>query len=186
VKWRTVYTLYGQHLSTEDQKNVTGWSSWVVCYKKLSEEKLENDFKKLLLFSGWYKYFEVKFVQIMLWGKDDLPDFQPTLFRTVNNCNGNTNQFNFQSIANLNGSSSINPARPNGMILRFTAMFDHCATADTWFVPKLSVLIFLCTNWQRSTSLMYIGTFVVTLAACPYLFQLDWLSQSRKNERSLA
>ena len=32
-----------------------------------------------------------------------------------------------------------------------------------WFVPKVSVLIFLCTNWQRSTSLMYIGTLVVTL-----------------------
>ena len=46
----------------------------------------------------------------------------------------------------------------------------------TWFVPKVSVLIFLCTNWQHSTSLMYIGTLVVTLAACPYLFQLDWLS----------
>ena len=26
---------------------------------------------------------------------------------------------------------------------------------NTWFVPKVSVLIFLCTNWQRSTSLMY-------------------------------
>ena len=25
---------------------------------------------------------------------------------------------------------------------------------------------------------MYIGTLVVTLAACPYLFHLDWLSQS--------
>jgi hypothetical protein len=25
---------------------------------------------------------------------------------------------------------------------------------------------------------MYIGTLVVTLTACPYLFQLDWLSQS--------
>ena len=48
----------------------------------------------------------------------------------------------------------------------------------TWFVPKVSVLIFLCTNWQRSTLLMYIGTLVVTLVACPYLFQLDWLSQS--------
>ena len=48
----------------------------------------------------------------------------------------------------------------------------------TWFVPKVSALIFLCTNWQRSTSLMYVGTLVVTLAACPYLFQLDWLSQS--------
>ena len=48
----------------------------------------------------------------------------------------------------------------------------------TWFVPKVSVLIFLCTNWQRSTSLMYIGTLVVTLTACPYLFHLDWLSQS--------
>ena len=47
-----------------------------------------------------------------------------------------------------------------------------------WFVPKVSVPIFLCMNWQRSTSLMYIGTLVVTLAACPYLFQLDWLSQS--------
>ena len=47
-----------------------------------------------------------------------------------------------------------------------------------WFVPKVSVLIFLCTNWQRSFSLMYIGTLIVTLAACPYLFQLDWLSQS--------
>ena len=48
----------------------------------------------------------------------------------------------------------------------------------TWFVLKVSVLIFLFTNWQRSTSLMYIGTLVVNLAACPYLFQLDWLSQS--------
>ena len=48
----------------------------------------------------------------------------------------------------------------------------------TWFVPKLSILIFLCTNWQHSTSLMYIGTLVVILAACPYLFQLDWLSHS--------
>ena len=25
----------------------------------------------------------------------------------------------------------------------------------TWFVPKVSVLNFLCTNWQHSTSLMY-------------------------------
>ena len=50
--------------------------------------------------------------------------------------------------------------------------------ACTWFVPQVSVQIFLCTNWQRSTSLMYIGTLVVTLAACPYLFQLNWLSQS--------
>ena len=48
----------------------------------------------------------------------------------------------------------------------------------TCFVPKVRVLNFLCTNWQRSTSLMYIGTLVVTLIACPYLFQLDWLSQS--------
>ena len=46
------------------------------------------------------------------------------------------------------------------------------------FVPKVSVLIFLCTNWQHSTSLMYIGMLVVTSAACPYLFQPDWLSQS--------
>ena len=44
--------------------------------------------------------------------------------------------------------------------------------------PKVSVLIFLFTNWQRSSSLMYIGTLVVILAACPYLFHLDWLSQS--------
>ena len=48
----------------------------------------------------------------------------------------------------------------------------------TWFVPKVSLLIFLCTNWQRSTSLMYIGMLVVTLSAYLYLFQLDWLSQS--------
>jgi len=27
----------------------------------------------------------------------------------------------------------------------------------TWFVSKVSVLIFLCTNWQRRTSLMHIG-----------------------------
>jgi len=44
--------------------------------------------------------------------------------------------------------------------------------------PKSKCTIFLCMNWQRSTSFMYIGTLVVTLAACPYLFQLDWLSQS--------
>ena len=48
----------------------------------------------------------------------------------------------------------------------------------TYVVCPKSVLIFLCTNWQSSTSLMYIGTLVVTLAACPYLFHLDWLSQS--------
>ena len=48
----------------------------------------------------------------------------------------------------------------------------------TWFVPKVSVQIFLYMNWQHSTSLMYIGMLVVTLAACPYLFHLDWLSQS--------
>ena len=48
----------------------------------------------------------------------------------------------------------------------------------TWFVSNVSVPIFLCTNWQHSSSLTYIGTLVVTLAACPYLFQLDWLSQS--------
>ena len=48
----------------------------------------------------------------------------------------------------------------------------------TWSVSKVSVLIFLCTNWQRSTSLMYIGVLVVTLATCSYLFQLDWSGQS--------
>ena len=43
------------------------------------------------------------------------------------------------------------------------------SNTHTWFVPEVSVLVFLCTNWQRSTSLMYICTLVVTLAACPYL-----------------
>jgi len=37
-------------------------------------------------------------------------------------------------------------------------------------VPKVSVLIFLCTNWKCSASMMYIGALVVTLASCPYLF----------------
>ena len=62
----------------------------------------------------------------------------------------------------------------------FSAIFNVSGADYThkWFVPKVTVLIFLCTNWQCSTSLMYIGTLVVTLAACPYLFQLDWLSQS--------
>jgi len=46
------------------------------------------------------------------------------------------------------------------------------------YVSKVSVLIFLCMNWQRSTSLMYTGALVVTLAACSYFFHLDWLSQS--------
>ena len=45
-------------------------------------------------------------------------------------------------------------------------------------LSQVSVLIFLCTNWQCSTSLMYISMLVVTLAACPYVFQLKWLSQS--------
>ena len=66
-----------------------------------------------------------------------------------------------------------------GMAVSRMEMLAVCVRkVNTWFVPKVSVLIFLCTNWQRSTSLMYIGTLVVTLAACPYLFQLDWLSQS--------
>ena len=43
---------------------------------------------------------------------------------------------------------------------------------NTWCVSKVSVLIFLWTNWQRSTSYMY------SSAACWNLFQLDWLSQS--------
>jgi hypothetical protein len=43
------------------------------------------------------------------------------------------------------------------------------------FVPKVRVLIFLCTH---TTSLMYIGELVVTLAACTYLFKLDRLSLS--------
>ena len=65
------------------------------------------------------------------------------------------------------------------MIVYFALVFRNSALfCFTWFVPKVSVLIFLCTNWKRSTSLMYIGTLVVTLAACPYLFQQDWLSQS--------
>jgi len=47
--------------------------------------------------------------------------------------------------------------------------FGWETACHTWFVPKVSVVIFLCTNWQRSTSLIYICTLVVTLAACPYL-----------------
>ena len=35
-----------------------------------------------------------------------------------------------------------------------------------WFVPKVSEMIFLCTNWQRCTSLMYIGTLVVSDLGC--------------------
>ena len=58
------------------------------------------------------------------------------------------------------------------------AVHIYTQTIHTWFVPKVSVLIFLCTNWQCSISLIYIGMLVVTLTACPYLFQLDWLSQS--------
>jgi hypothetical protein len=49
---------------------------------------------------------------------------------------------------------------------------------STSFVPKVSVLIFLCTTWERTTSLMYIGELVMILAACTYLFKLDRLSLS--------
>ena len=65
-----------------------------------------------------------------------------------------------------------------GVTLFTQICYNRTVCVCTWFVPKVSVLIFLCTNWQHSTSLMYIGTLVVTLAACPYLFQLDGLSQS--------
>ena len=59
---------------------------------------------------------------------------------------------------------------------RLRVLFNDAFPMYMWFVPKVSVLNFLCTNWQCSTSLMYIGTLVVTLAACPYLFQLDLMS----------
>ena len=36
--------------------------------------------------------------------------------------------------------------------------FMYINIAHTWFVRKVSELIFLCTNWQCSTSLMYIST----------------------------
>ena len=50
---------------------------------------------------------------------------------------------------------------------------------STWLIPKVSVLIFLCTNVLIMQHLdIYIGVLVVTLAAYPYLFQLDWLSHS--------
>jgi hypothetical protein len=40
------------------------------------------------------------------------------------------------------------------------------------------ILIFLCMTWEGSTSLMYIGELVITLAACTYMFKLDQLSLS--------
>ena len=55
--------------------------------------------------------------------------------------------------------------KTNGKVIRHSIQ-QLC----TWFVPKVSVLIFLCTNWQRTTSLMYVDTLVVTLAVCPFLF----------------
>lgn len=36
---------------------------------------------------------------------------------------------------------------------------------------KVSVLIYLCTTWQRSISLLNINIFVMTLTVCMYLFQ---------------
>jgi transposase len=48
----------------------------------------------------------------------------------------------------------------------------------TMFVTKVRVLIFLCTSWESSTSLMYIGELIMTLAACTYLFKLNRLSLS--------
>ena len=72
---------------------------------------------------------------------------------------------------------TIHTQETSVLAAKFTNQVTRLDTR-TWFVAKVSLLIFLCTNWQCSTSLMYIGTLVVTLAACPYLFQLDWLSQS--------
>jgi hypothetical protein len=56
--------------------------------------------------------------------------------------------------------------------------FQHNIRCYTRFVPKVNVLIFLCTTLERSISLMYIGGFVMTLPACRYLFKLDRLSLS--------
>ena len=75
-------------------------------------------------------------------------------------------------------SLSVRDDRKNKQKNHVVLYIRHTIFYCMWFVPKVSVLIFLCTNWQRSTSLMYIGTWVVTFAACPYLFQLDLLSQS--------
>ena len=75
-------------------------------------------------------------------------------------------------------SKALNKQRVHQRKLVITyRVYHRDLILHTWFVPKVSVLIFLCTNCQRSTS-MYIGKLVVNLAACPYLFQLDWLSQS--------
>jgi len=44
--------------------------------------------------------------------------------------------------------------------------------------PKSKCTDFPMYELVTCTSLMYIGALVVTLAACPYLFQLDWLVES--------
>ena len=61
---------------------------------------------------------------------------------------------------------------------KLVRLVKMCLTETYVVCPKSKCTDFLCTKWQCSTSLMYIGTLVLTLAACPYLFQLDWLSQS--------
>ena len=62
--------------------------------------------------------------------KDYLSKCGPTLFRIFKNSKGNTNEIKFQSIANVNGSSSTNPAPPIAVRLRVSAMPDHCSTED--------------------------------------------------------
>jgi hypothetical protein len=58
------------------------------------------------------------------------------------------------------------------------ALFCEVRYLCTRSVPKVSVLSFLCTTWESSTSLMYNGELVMTLAACTYLFKLNRLSLS--------
>jgi hypothetical protein len=48
--------------------------------------------------------------------------------------------------------------------------------------PKVSALIFLCMTWEGSTSLMYIGELVMTLAPCIY-HPVQKVSDLRQGEK---
>ena len=56
--------------------------------------------KKLLLFSGPRKYFEDNLARSYYEKRQPSRVWTP-LFPTIRNCNGDTNQFKFRSIANL-------------------------------------------------------------------------------------
>ena len=111
------------------------WSRFVVWYLRI-HCSLSQDVVAL----PWYVIY-ITFIRNCLWFMSLYRlTFQNLLIRW------RTNRFNIQQLYAL-------PTRY--LYVLYLSENKQRLLPPTWFVPKVSVLIFLCTNWQRGTSLMY-------------------------------